>query len=112
MDKEVKQITRQELLQKLERKDNFKLVMTLGEWAFRAKHIPGSLNISTPEQVEALLDPADEIVVYCTNVDCPASIAAYHMLRARGFANVRRYSGGLEEWEAAGLPLDGEWVES
>lgn len=112
MDKEIKQITREELQEKLERKDNFKLVMTLGEWAFQAKHIPGSLNISTPAQVAALLKPEDEIIVYCTNVTCPASIAAYHMLRSRGFNNVRRYSGGLEDWEAAGLPLEGEWVES
>ena len=88
MDKDIKQISREELLEKIERKDNFKLVMTLGEWAFRAKHIHGSINISTPEQVDALLKPDDDIVVYCTNVTCPASIAAYHMLRAKGFEHV------------------------
>ena len=57
-------IDRDELKGKLDRGDDFKLVMTLGEWGFRAKHIPGSLNLSSPEQVEGMLDPKDEIVVY------------------------------------------------
>ena len=57
-------ITREELKTKLDRGDDFKLVMALGDWAFRAKHIPGSLNISTPEQATQLLSPEDEIVIY------------------------------------------------
>jgi hypothetical protein len=27
-----------------------------------------------------------------------------------GDPNVRRDSGGLTDWEAAGIPLEGEWV--
>ncbi|MCH7587865.1 MAG: rhodanese-like domain-containing protein [Chloroflexi bacterium] len=104
-------IEREELKAKLDRGDDFKLVMTLGEWAFRAKHIPGSINISRVEQGAELLDPDDEIVVYCSNDPCVASIAAYKMLKDAGFENVRRYSGGLLDWEDAGLPLVGEMVE-
>ncbi len=48
----------------LERGDEFKLLMVLGEWGFRAKHIPGSLNLFSPDQVPKMLDHADEIVVY------------------------------------------------
>ena len=57
-------IDREELRAKLDRGDAFKLVMVLGEWGFRAKHIPGSLNLSSPDQVPTMLDPKDEIVVY------------------------------------------------
>jgi hypothetical protein len=39
-------ISREELKEKLDRGDKFKLVNALGEWAFNAKHIPGSINIS------------------------------------------------------------------
>lgn len=105
-------ISQKELIEKLERGDDFKLVMTYGEWAYRAKHIPGSLNLSRLDQVKELLTKDDEIVVYCSNVSCAASIAAYHMLEGTGYKNIRRYSGGLEEWEDAGLPLEGEWIES
>ena len=57
-------IDRDELKTKLDRGDTFKLVMVLGEWGFRAKHIPGSLNLSSIDQVAGLLDPKDDIVVY------------------------------------------------
>lgn len=103
-------IEREDLKAKLDRGDDFKLVMVLGEWAYRAKHIPGSIHLGKPEEAKQVLDPDDEVVVYCSGPDCIASIAAYTMLRANGFGNVRRYAGGLLEWEQAGYPLEGELV--
>ena len=47
--------SREELKEKLDRGDDFKLVMVLGEWHFRAKHIPGSMNVTTPEAARELL---------------------------------------------------------
>ncbi|MFQ5794941.1 MAG: rhodanese-like domain-containing protein [Candidatus Bipolaricaulia bacterium] len=107
----MKLISREELKEKLDRGDDFKLVMVLGDWAYRAKHIPGSLNIFTPELAKAHLDPDDEIVVYCSNEACIASIAAYKLLVDNGYKNVRRYAGGLADWEEAGYLLEGEMVE-
>ena len=101
-------IDREELKKKLDRGDDFKLVMVLGEWAYRAKHIPGSLNLHTIEKALEALDTSDEIVVYCSNPDCVASVAAFRMLTQNGYGNVRRYAGGLEDWEGAGYPLEGE----
>ncbi len=66
-------ISKEELKVKLERKDNFKLVMVLNEWAFNSLHIPGSINISNQKDGEKLLKPEDEIVVYCSNEKCLAS---------------------------------------
>jgi rhodanese-related sulfurtransferase len=59
-----------------------------------------------------VLGKDDEIVVYCSNVDCHASVALYHALVEGGYTNVRRYAGGLVDWEEAGLPLAGDWVET
>jgi rhodanese-related sulfurtransferase len=109
---DVRTIDREELVAKLQRSDRFRLVMALNEWAFRAKHIPGSEHFNSPEEVFSSLSPDDEIVVYCTSVDCHASLALYHDLVARGYRNVRRYEGGLTDWEEAGLPLEGEWAEN
>ena len=103
-------ISREELRDRLARREPFKLVMALNAWAFRAKHIPGSLHFDTPDQMFAALSPDDDIVVYCSNVDCHASVALYGVLRARGYTHVRRYGGGLVDWEDAGLPLEGDWV--
>ena len=100
-------ISRDELHEKLNRDEDFKLVMTLGAFAFNAKHIPGSLNITSPGEAAAGLDPGDEIVVYCSDVACVASIYAYRALEQAGFTNVRRYAGGITDWESAGYPLEG-----
>jgi rhodanese-related sulfurtransferase len=100
-----------ELRERLAQGDPIKLVMTLGEWAYRAKHIPDSLHFASPDEAFAVLQQEDEIVVYCSHPGCVASQAAYHLLERRGYQRVRRYAGGLEEWEAAGYPLVGEMVE-
>lgn len=104
-------ISRDELKERLDRGDEFKLVMTLGEFAFRGKHIPGSLNIYVPELAKEQLDQEDDIVVYCSNPSCSASIMAYHFLMNNGYKHVRRYAGGLLDWEDAGYPLEGELVK-
>ncbi|MDX1414511.1 MAG: rhodanese-like domain-containing protein [Candidatus Promineifilaceae bacterium] len=100
-------ISREELKEKLDRGDDFKLVMTLGEWAFEAQHIPGSINIHSAKNIVQELDKDDEIVVYCSNVDCIASQVAYHRLANSGYTNVRRYAGGIEDWASAGYDLEG-----
>jgi rhodanese-related sulfurtransferase len=104
----MKTISLEDLRAKIDRGDDFKLVMTLAEWAYQMSHIPGSLNITNMDQAKQLLDPDDDIVVYCSDTNCLASRAAYHYLTNSGFKRVRRFSGGLAEWQAAGYPLEGE----
>ncbi len=99
-------ITREELRIRLERGDELKLVMTMPEHAFRAKRIPRSLHAAGVEEALERCDPTEEIVVYCSDVSCAASIYAYWALERRGYARVRRYAGGIADWEAAGYPLE------
>jgi rhodanese-related sulfurtransferase len=99
-------ITRDELRAKLDRGDEFKLVMTLPEPAYRAKHIPTSLHFETVKETLGAFDRGDEIVVYCADVHCPASIYAYHRLQRAGYGRVRRYAGGIADWEDAGYRLE------
>jgi rhodanese-related sulfurtransferase len=109
-------ISRTELKEKLDGREDLKLVFVLAEWQYQAMHIPGSLHVpnflSLFQSGEALagLDRDDEIVVYCSNDMCYASTATYQFLVQRGFKNVRRYAGGLLDWQAAGYPLEGEMV--
>jgi len=103
-------IDTQELKEKLDRGDGFKVVMTLGEWEYRTTHIPGSMRISTVEEAFEALDPEDEIVLYDSGPACSASRMALKVLKAHGYERVRRYAGGLEAWAGAGYPLEGEGV--
>ena len=53
----IRTICRDELKAKLDRGDDFKLIMALNRWAFDAKHIPGSLHFDTPEELYAAVQP-------------------------------------------------------
>ena len=62
-------ITREELKEKIDRKNQFKLVETLAPNAYDHAHLPGAINLP-PDQVrklapELLPDKSEEIVVYC-----------------------------------------------
>jgi rhodanese-related sulfurtransferase len=108
----IRTIDRDELKTKLDRGADLRLIMALNRWAYDAKHIPGSLHFDTPDELYRAVRPDDEVVVYCSQNDCVASVAMYRDLIQRGYRNVRRYSGGLMDWEDAGLPLEGSFVGS
>ena len=106
----IRTISRDELKAKIDKGESFKLIMALSRWAFEAKHIPGSMHFDTPAELYAAVKPEDEVVVYCSHVDCLASVALYRELVRRGYQHVRRYAGGLLDWEDAGLPLEGTFA--
>ena len=108
MSDEIRTIDREELKAKLDRGDDFKLIMAMHEWGFRAAHIPGSVHYPTVAAADEHLDRDDEIVVYCTDPGCVASQVAYRWLVDAGYRNVRRYSGGMSDWVAAGYEVDGD----
>jgi rhodanese-related sulfurtransferase len=107
-------IERDELRAMLARGDAVKLVMAGSAWAFRTKRIPGSLHfdLHSPTQLLGVLAPGDDIVVYCSNLDCLASSVAYQRLTENGYTHVRHFRGGLLDWEGAGLPLEGAAAEA
>lgn len=100
-------ITRQQLKAKLDAGEDIKLVMTVGGWTFRARHIPGSLGFPSPRCALLELHCDDEIVVYSTNHHRQDPAAACHALEAHGYRNVSWYRGGLADWEAAGYRVEG-----
>jgi|tagenome__1003787_1003787.scaffolds.fasta_scaffold16546230_1 rhodanese-related sulfurtransferase len=103
-------LDREQLRARLAAGPAFKLVMVASDFAFRAKHIPGSLHVKAHGDTFAGLAKDDDIVVYCSNVDCNASKSVVKQLVALGYQKVSHYAGGLIDWEAAGLPVEGDWA--
>jgi rhodanese-related sulfurtransferase len=101
-------ISREELKARLDRGDPLKLVMVMPQWAYDARHIPGSLACISPHEAFAVLDPDDEIVVYCSDPACTNSTYEYGILEQHGYRHLFHFAGGLVEWEAAGYPVEGE----
>jgi rhodanese-related sulfurtransferase len=106
----VPEIGRDQVRDRLALGDRFKLVMVSSDWAFDAKHIAGSVHFTTQQQMLAGLERDEEIVVYCSNIDCNSSLRAIKTLLEHGYTRVIHYPGGLIDWEAAGLPLEGFWA--
>src|SRR5260370_14624005 len=94
-------INREELKQKLDRKEDFRLEMALSESAYQAKHIPGSVNFATTREALHLLNREDEIVVYCSDESCIASNALVQLLERNGYTHVIHHTGGPADWEQA-----------
>jgi rhodanese-related sulfurtransferase len=103
-------ITRQQLKAELEAGQPIKLVMTAGPWQVRAKHIPGTLKLLAPKDALGALRPDDQIVVYAIDDRLQSSAVAWEALTAHGYRDVRRYAGGLKDWEAADYPVEGQSV--
>jgi hydroxyacylglutathione hydrolase len=76
-----------------------------GEW--NAGHLPGSLNLPLSHLDQRFPDiPRGRTVVVHCQTGPRAAIGA-SLLLARGFPDVRLFSGGFAEWRAAGHPVEG-----
>ena len=73
-------------------------------------HVPGARNLpASAEDFDvpaAILElPKDRtFVVYCEGGDCQSSLALAKRLHEAGFRDIRVFTGGWDEWRAAGLP--------
>ncbi|MBD3210571.1 rhodanese-like domain-containing protein [Candidatus Micrarchaeota archaeon] len=84
------------------------LVNALSGAAFRAKRIPGSINLPAESEnfdeqaAQKLPDREKKTVVYCSGPGCHASDKAASKLENLGYNNVVHFAGGIRAWEEAG----------
>jgi rhodanese-related sulfurtransferase len=105
-------INRHQLKAKLDAGEDIKLVMTVGGWTFRAKHIPGSLSFPSPRCALQALHRDDEIILYSTSHHRQDTRAAFDALTAHGYRHVRCYLGGLVDWVDAGFPVEASTIDA
>lgn len=72
-------------------------------------HLPGAINVPLETLADRLSElPADQdIVAYCRGPYCALSMEAVAVLRAHGL-NSQRLNDGFQDWQAAGLPVEGK----
>ena len=100
-------ITRDELQAAIGR-GTVTIVDALGGDYYAKQHLPGAVALA-PGDVDALAtavlpDRGAAIVTYCTGPSCPNSGQVADRLTALGYAHVRKYREGIEDWVGAGLP--------
>jgi len=102
-------ITLENLLEKLENRERYKLVEVLAEEEYSRGHIPGAINIPL-DQMETLaeqkLKKTDTIIVYCASYTCHASTQAAKKLPDLGYKHTLDFKGGKRWWQHAGLTFE------
>jgi len=107
----VRQISREELRNKLILRESLALVEALPEKYWRDSHLPGAIQMDYTEVAEKahnlLPDKEAKIVVYCASTECQNSSKAARTLEDLGYKDVNEYAQGKQHWLEAGLPLVG-----
>lgn len=102
-------ITREELVGAIET-GAVVVLDTLPASYYEQCHLPGALNLvdADVDAAASTLIPDKEaaIVTYCSNASCGNSQAVATLLERAGYTNVRKYRDGIEDWVAAGLPIE------
>lgn len=106
----MRSISREELRHEIEQGAVI-LVDALPAEEFNRSHLPGAVNIPAGKAAElapALLpDQNAAIVTYCVNFTWKLSEQLARELIGLGYADVRNYQEGKQDWMKAGLPLEG-----
>ena len=102
----IKTISTEQLDQRIQQGGAFQFWNVLTDEYFKGEMIVGSLRVPVDtvgrEAKELGIPKSAEIVVYCSDVNCPFSGNAAEKLETLGYTNVRAYKGGLAEWKASG----------
>ena len=110
----IKEITPQELLEKIKNKDDLLLIDVREHGEYEAGHIKGAqlvprgiieaaADAAYPKHVPELTAARNrQVIVYCATSGRSAMAAA--VLQMMGFKNVLSMSGGYAGWVAAGMP--------
>jgi rhodanese-related sulfurtransferase len=76
---------------------------------YRRRHLPGALNLvvedADAKAAEVLPDKDATIVTYSTDVECGRGERLAERLRELGYADVRTYHEGIEDWVGNGLAV-------
>jgi rhodanese-related sulfurtransferase len=74
-------------------------------------HVPGAVNLSlvvdlSKESLAKVIDPNDEVVIYCHGKYCPWSAYGSAKAVAWGYRRVYYFAGGFPEWQDAGYSIE------
>jgi rhodanese-related sulfurtransferase len=105
----VETITAEKLKEKIENKEDFRLIEVLLPGLFDDWHIPGAINIPADDMKEIApgrLKRDEEIIVYCKDLECGASMRAANALLELGYKKIIDFAGGKKDWIDKGYPIE------
>lgn len=79
-----------------------------GSESYQQGHLPGAIDFQANKDKLAALLPKNKdtvVVAYCGGPQCHAYEAGAKAVSQMGYHNVKHFTGGLQGWKAAKLPL-------
>jgi len=101
------EISNRDALALLEADDGVLFVDVRTPREYASGHVPSAVNIPRDQlevRLAALGAAGDRLVVYCERG--PRAVAAIATLVRAGYTGVRRMTGDMSGWRAAGLPIE------
>lgn len=104
---DVEELTKDELWERMKRKEKLVILDVRPSEEFEAGHLPGAVSIPMRELKKRMkeLPKSKQIVAYCRGPLCALAPEATRYLKSKGF-KVKRMREGVPDWESAGLPID------
>ncbi len=102
-------VSREDLKAMLDGKVPLVIIDARNHEEFESGHIPGAVSIPSARVGMRVLESyrrTDRIVTYCTDLNCEASEITARKLEKFGFVDVLEFKGGIEDWKAAGYPVE------
>lgn len=112
-----KEVFPEELNSWMKEEKHFYLIDTLKIDNFSKKHLPGALNacifeVTFMEQINLIAENKNvDIVLYGACGRTMDAVTAAGKLERNGYHHIYVLNGGIESWQSAGLPLEGEAVD-
>ncbi len=114
----IKEIESNDLKAKMDAGEEFLLIDLLGEKSYESLHVPQAVSVDPSDgfidRVKELTggDMDKLIIVYGANFRDELSTRKTAELFEAGFSNVLDFKGGLKDWAAELLPLEGSRAPS
>lgn len=107
-DDDVEELTKDELWERIQRKDKLVVLDVRPHEEYKAGHIPGAVSIPLAELRKRIkeLPKSKQIIAYCRGPLCALAPEATRYLQSKGY-KVKRLADGAPDWAAAGLPVEG-----
>ena len=103
-------VTRSELEALLAAGHPLTIVDALPQGYYAEQHLPGAINIVESDvrdvAADLLPDKHATVITYCSNEACSNSSAVARRLESLGYADVRTYPAGIQDWVEAGNPTE------
>lgn len=103
-------VSAEEMIELVEKFDNLVIIDSRKKSDVAKGFIEGAVALPNTETNAASLaqhapDKATPLAFYCNGIKCGRSLKAAKIALAEGYSNIYWFRGGIQEWEAKGLPI-------